>query len=42
MMESLQQLLEWLGMGLVGLLILVVILMMSNLFTAGRRDKDWE
>ena len=42
-MNELATLLEWLGMGLVGLLILAVVIMMAGLFGAGRRSpQDWE
>lgn len=41
-MTELQTVLEWIGMGLVGLLILIVVIMLSDLFTTGRRDRDWE
>jgi hypothetical protein len=41
-MNELVTLLEWLGMGLAGLLILIVVLMMLALFNSGRRDRDWE
>jgi hypothetical protein len=38
-MNALVTLLEWLGMGLVGLLILVVVIMMTGLF---KPPQDWE
>jgi len=34
--------LEWLGMGLAGLFVLVVILMIGTIVNAGRRDQDWD
>ena len=34
--------LEWLGTGLAGLLLLVVVWMIAALVNAGRRDQDWE
>jgi hypothetical protein len=34
--------LEWVGTGLVGLLIIVVVWMVAALVTRGRRDQDWE
>ena len=41
-MNELQILLEWLGTGLVGLLVIVVVWMVAALVTRGRRDQDWE
>jgi len=41
-MTELQTVLEWIGMGLVGFLILSVVIMLSGLFNSGRRDRDWE
>jgi hypothetical protein len=38
-MNELATLLEWLGMGLVGLLILVVVIMMAGL---SKPPQDWE
>jgi hypothetical protein len=38
-MNELVTLLEWLGMGLVGMLILVVVIMMAGLF---KPPQDWE
>jgi len=34
--------LEWLGTGLAGLLVIVVIWMIASIINAGRRDQDWE
>jgi len=34
--------LEWIGMGLAGLFVLVMILMIGAIVNAGRRDQDWE
>jgi len=41
-MHELATLLEWVGTGLAGLLIIVVIWMVAALVTRGRRDQDWE
>lgn len=41
-MNELQAVVEWLGTGLAGLLIIVVIWMVAALATRGRRDQDWE
>jgi hypothetical protein len=41
-MTELQNVLEWLGTGLAGLLIIVVVWMVASLVTRGRRDQDWE
>ena len=38
-MNELVTILEWLGMGLVGMLILVVVIMMAGLF---KPPQDWE
>ena len=34
--------LEWIGMGLAGLFLLVVVWMIAAIINAGRRDQDWE
>ena len=35
--------LEWIGMGLAGLFLLVVVVwMIAAIINAGRRDQDWE
>ncbi len=41
-MTELQTLLEWLGTGLAGLLIIVVIWMIAAIVNAGRKDRDWD
>jgi hypothetical protein len=42
-MNELATILEWVGMGLVGMLILIVVIMMAGLFGAGRRPpQDWK
>ena len=41
-MNELMVVLEWLGMGLAGLFVLVVIWMIATIVNAGRRDQDWE
>ena len=42
-MKELQTALEWIGTGLAGLLIIVVILMIAALLNTGRSDhQDWE
>jgi hypothetical protein len=41
-MNELATILEWLGTGLAGLLIIVVMWMVAALVTRGRRDQDWE
>jgi hypothetical protein len=41
-MNELATLLEWIGMGLAGLLILVVALMFGAIINAGRKDQDWD
>ena len=41
-MTELQTVLEWLGTGLAGLLIIVVVLMFGAIINSGRRDQDWE
>jgi len=41
-MNELMVALEWLGMGLAGLFVLVVIWMIGAIVNAGRRDQDWE
>jgi len=42
MMNELMMVLEWLGMGLAGLFVLVVIWMIAAIVNAGRRDQDWD
>jgi len=42
MMNELMMVLEWLGMGLAGLFVLVVVWMIAAIVNAGRRDQDWE
>ena len=41
-MDAIMTALEWLGMGLAGLFVLVVIWMIATIVNAGRRDQDWE
>ena len=41
-MNAIMTVLEWIGMGLAGLFVLVVILMIGAIVNAGRRDQDWE
>ena len=41
-MNELMIALEWIGTGLAGLLIIVVIWMVAALVTRGRRDQDWD
>jgi hypothetical protein len=41
-MNEIAVLLEWIGIGLAGLLILVVALMFGAIINAGRKDRDWE
>ena len=41
-MESLYTLLEWIGTGLAGLTLLVVIWMIAAIINAGRKDRDWD
>ena len=41
-MTELMTVLEWIGVGLAGLLILIVVLMFGAIINAGRRDQDWE
>ena len=41
-MDEIMIVLEWLGIGLAGLLILVVVLMFGAIINSGRRDQDWE
>lgn len=40
-MTELQTVLEWIGTGMVGLLIIIVILMLAQLFRRGNRN-DWD
>lgn len=40
-MTELQTVLEWIGTGMVGLLIIIVILMLVQLFRRGNRN-DWD
>ena len=41
-MNELMVALEWLGTGLAGLLIILVIWMIAAIVNSGRRDQDWE
>jgi hypothetical protein len=41
-MDELATILEWVGTGLAGLLIIVVVWMVASLVTRGRKDRDWE
>ena len=41
-MNELVTLLEWVGTGLAGLLIIVVVWMVASLVTRGSKDQDWE
>jgi hypothetical protein len=41
-MNEIAVLLEWIGIGLAGLLILVVVLMFGAIINAGRKDRDWD
>ena len=41
-MNELATLIEWVGTGLAGLLIIVVVWMVASLVTQGRKDQDWE
>ena len=41
-MNELMIALEWIGTGLAGLLLLVVIWMIAAIVNAGRKDQDWE
>jgi len=41
-MDELMIALEWIGTGLAGLLLLVVIWMIAAIVNAGRKDQDWE
>jgi len=41
-MDAIMTALEWLGMGLAGLFVLVMILMIGAIVNAGRRDQDWD
>ena len=41
-MNELMIALEWMGTGLAGLLLLVVIWMIAAIVNAGRKDQDWE
>ena len=41
-MNELQTVVEWLGTGLAGLLIIVVVWMVAALVTRGRSDQDWD
>ena len=41
-MDQVMIALEWIGTGLAGLLLLVVIWMIAAIVNAGRRDQDWE
>lgn len=41
-MDELMMVLEWLGAGLAGLVVLAVIWMIASIVNSGRRDRDWE
>lgn len=41
-MNALYTLLEWIGTGLAGLALLVVIWMIATIINAGRKDQDWD
>jgi len=41
-MDAIMTALEWLGMGLAGIFILLVIWMIAAIVNAGRRDQDWD
>ena len=41
-MNELMIALEWIGTGLAGLLLLVVVWMIAAIVNAGRKDQDWE
>ena len=42
-MDEIMIALEWIGMGLAGLFLLVVVVwMIAAIINAGRRDQDWE
>ena len=41
-MDEIMTALEWLGMGLAGLFLLVVVWMIAAIVNAGRKDRDWE
>lgn len=41
-MDELMIALEWIGTGLAGLLLLVVVWMIAAIVNAGRKDRDWE
>lgn len=41
-MDELMIALEWIGTGLAGLLLLVVVWMIAAIVNAGRKDQDWE
>ena len=41
-MDAIMTALEWIGMGLAGLFVLVMILMIGAIVNAGRRDQDWD
>ena len=41
-MDGIMIVLEWIGMGLAGLFLLVVVWMIAAIVNAGRRDQDWE
>ena len=42
LMDGIMIVLEWIGMGLAGLFLLVVVWMIAAIINAGRRDQDWE
>lgn len=41
-MDELMMVLEWLGAGLAGLVVLAMIWMIASIVNSGRRDQDWE
>jgi hypothetical protein len=41
-MDAIMTALEWLGMGLAGIFILLVIWMIGAIVNAGRRDQYWD
>ena len=41
-MDEIMIVLEWIGVGLAGMLILIVALMFGAIINSGRKDRDWE
>ena len=41
-MDELMTVLEWIGSGLAGLVVLAVIWMIASIINSGRRDQDWD